>query len=1215
MDEPNLMKLLIPVLFLTGFLSSLVFSQAPDRESFAESAGPAEFVPVEAFDLAAEDLKIEVWAQSPLIFSPVAMDVDAKGRVWATEGIDYNQGRRVATGQSIIVVEDSDRDGKADRSHVFVSETGLRHAPLGIAVFDNRIVLSATPSIIVYTDVDRNALFDPEIDKREVFLTGFKNDRHDHTLHAVVGAPSGQWHFSFGNCGADVQTKDGRHFLSGCYYGFPEAIGKASSDGHVYVGGVTMRINPDGTGLAATGHNMRNPHDMAVSAFGDVFQSDNDDPAHCRSSWVMEYGNMGYADLRDGSRSWEEVAKTWEEPEGWDKSLRYSRSHWRENYPGACPPGSVYGAGSPTGNALIEDDTLGLAGSYLNCCMVRKEVMMTRPKLEGSHYDLGEHEPFLSLKVGEKGRHFLPTDVVVAPDGSLLLSDFYNDTSRRTNQVSGTIYRISRKGSKTEASPEVDFETVPGLLAALESPAVNIRSHAAWLLVGKGEPVTEPVKNWMSRRESDPKAIARGIWILAQLGESGVADVENFLKDEDERLVVTAYRALRLGDPDGMLNRAALLASATSAAVRREVALSLRDVSFSDCRHILNTLIAGYEASDRYALEALGIAFTGKEEEVYRELVTALFGEATDWGTKAKDLAWRLHTSKAIADLDTCIRSQKPELEEFRHLAMAFASFRTPEDRADRKARLEKIGDLPWTAVEGYQVTIDEIIAKDLNELQGRYVDFSSVIPESFGGDPDATLSEAAVIAKLPGDREQGALQSARCVMCHRIGGSGVAFGPDLTHWGGQRTVEEIIQEIVDPDAKLAHGYGKPVRLKKGQHVIEGLLSNYSWHAGSLKVKLMGGETRKILFRRSGAQVEFPKESWMPSAAEMAMTDQNVRDVAEYLHTLGETDEDVPEAPALVDTSGPEWVSLGEEDFLNVNCYTDTWKWDGGHVYCTGRPTGVIRYREPLTDFEFVCEWMHKKKGGNSGVFVWASNPSLINCAAGRARLPHGIEVQVLDLGYKEVYEKQFGKPGDWFTSHGDVFTVGPVKMNPFPPIGPQGRRSFPSQETTRGIFQWNHYHVKAVKGEVRLWVNGVEVSGGDQIEPASGYLCLESEGAPIEFRNLKLKKLSPLSPDFEVVDIPVPVLDGPPPPAPPQPKVTLEGHNILGTWTYLKTYTREFTADGVCILRNGEEVIWKRGVTKKAADRVVLEGNLGHLLHSDGTLRIEGRYNAKRKE
>ena len=149
------------------FLSTLLTSTwtAPDRESFAKEDRPVEGVPVDAFELGDGNLTIELWARSPLVYSPVAMDFDAQGRLWLTEGIDYNQGLRVQAGRSIMVVEDKDGDGKADHSHPFVTEKEIRHAPLGIAVFDNRIVLSSTPSIIVYTDVDRNTVFDPKVDK------------------------------------------------------------------------------------------------------------------------------------------------------------------------------------------------------------------------------------------------------------------------------------------------------------------------------------------------------------------------------------------------------------------------------------------------------------------------------------------------------------------------------------------------------------------------------------------------------------------------------------------------------------------------------------------------------------------------------------------------------------------------------------------------------------------------------------------------------------------------------------------------------------------------------------------------------------------------------------------------------------------------------------------------------------------------------------------
>ena len=80
--------------------------------------------------------------------------------------------------------------------------------------------------------------------------------------------------------------------------------------------------------------------------------------------------------------------------------------------------------------------------------------------------------------------------------------------------------------------------------------------------------------------------------------------------------------------------------------------------------------------------------------------------------------------------------------------------------------------------------------------------------------------------------------------------------------------------------------------------------------------------------------------------------------------------------------------------------------------------------------------------------------------------------------------------------------------MKPFPPISPNGRRSFPTEDRTRGVGEWNHYYIRAINGEVRLWVNGREVSGGAECNPRTGYLCLESEGSPIEFRGLRLREL-----------------------------------------------------------------------------------------------------------
>ncbi|MEY3547084.1 MAG: hypothetical protein RLZZ313_1446, partial [Verrucomicrobiota bacterium] len=107
---------------------------------------------------------------------------------------------------------------------------------------------------------------------------------------------------------------------------------------------------------------------------------------------------------------------------------------------------------------------------------------------------------------------------------------------------------------------------------------------------------------------------------------------------------------------------------------------------------------------------------------------------------------------------------------------------------------------------------------------------------------------------------------------------------------------------------------------------------------------------------------------------------------------------------ATIDGIGLGWRALREADFTAVNCPTNTFTWHTNGVNCTGQPVGVIRSKHSFTNLEMVAEWRHLKSGGNSGVFLWASQTSIKNLEAGRGRLPDGIEVQVLDHGYTEQY-------------------------------------------------------------------------------------------------------------------------------------------------------------------------------------------------------------------
>ena len=209
---------------------------------------------------------------------------------------------------------------------------------------------------------------------------------------------------------------------------------------------------------------------------------------------------------------------------------------------------------------------------------------------------------------------------------------------------------------------------------------------------------------------------------------------------------------------------------------------------------------------------------------------------------------------------------------------------------------------------------------------------------------------------------------------------------------------------------------------------------------------------------------------------------------------------------ALIDGTAAGWKALEFDDFVNINCKEDTWRSEKDLIVCNGNCNGGFRSKEQYTNFEMVMQWKHLRRSGNAGVFVWGPSDPNDDLKAGQ--LPQGIEIQILDHGYAEDFEKNNGKKSDWFTTHGDVFPCGVADMKPFEPAAPNGKRSFPSAEHSKGVGEWNHYYIRCINGEVRLWVNGYEVAGGNECTPASGYIVLEAEGAPVQYKGIRVRVL-----------------------------------------------------------------------------------------------------------
>jgi len=187
--------------------------------------------------------------------------------------------------------------------------------------------------------------------------------------------------------------------------------------------------------------------------------------------------------------------------------------------------------------------------------------------------------------------------------------------------------------------------------------------------------------------------------------------------------------------------------------------------------------------------------------------------------------------------------------------------------------------------------------------------------------------------------------------------------------------------------------------------------------------------------------------------------------------------------------------------WVNVNTAPDTWRMENGMLVCSGQPIGVMRTERQYENFVLHVEWMHTEPGGNSGMFLWSgprANPG--------SPFPDGVEVQMLELAWPELHKQNGVTPPAAYV-HGELFGVGKVKTVP---DNPRGTRSMSIENRCKGKGEWNTYDVVAVDGVIKLSVNGKFVNGISRTSQKKGYICMESEGAKIYFRNLRIMELPP---------------------------------------------------------------------------------------------------------
>lgn len=648
-----------------GSAALLAIAIAP--AAFAAAAAPDEspFVLQEPAP-GAPRLAVTTFATAPQLHNPTSLDVDCDGRVWVTEAVNYRgipardpNALRRANGDRVTILIDTDGDGVADASKLFVEDPELV-APLGIAVLGRpggprEVYVSCSPNIFKYVDVDG----DDRPDRRETFLTGFGGKDHDHGVHALVQGPDGALWFNAGNEGPH-RVRDAAGFEL-CASSFTSGdAGGPGSDGRQWIGGVSLKIGRDGRGLELLAHNFRNSYELAVDAFGEVWQNDNDDDGNqgCRLTWVLPGSNQGYASV-DGKRSWQADRRPGQST---------LTAHWHQDDPGVAPFSAGTGAGGPTGIVRYEGSALGGAlgsefdGALFSCDAGRSVVYVAQPIARGAGFAL-EPQPFLQSRPGApQASWFRPSDVCVDVDGGLLVADWFDPGvgghGMGDRQGGGRIVRIAPEGAR-RAVTRPDLATRAGAFAALDAPVLHVRAAAfdalRELLAGQDEALQELARD-VERRGATPAA-ARRLWLLVQAGEAGERLAWRFVAPSaNEALALVALRALwptaiapRLAGGDAAIVQ--LLseeAQVAGPALRRELAVRLRTAPLSAKVQLLIPLASRLDPTDRFEVEAFGLFTEGHEAELWPLLMGTLGDTPTKWSARFEAIAWRLHPVAAL---------------------------------------------------------------------------------------------------------------------------------------------------------------------------------------------------------------------------------------------------------------------------------------------------------------------------------------------------------------------------------------------------------------------------------------------------------------------------------------------------------------------------------------------------------------------------------------
>jgi putative membrane-bound dehydrogenase-like protein len=572
-------------------------------------------------------------ASNPPMLNPTSIDIDHLGRIWVCEVVNYRHrnGER-KEGDRILILEDTNSDGVADKQTVFHQGHDVDSAH-GICVLPTpsgkgtKIIVSCGDSVFFLHDDDG----DLKSDRKELLFTGIEGAQHDHGIHAFHFGPDGKLYFNFGNSGRRIKDKDGKPIV--------DLSGREVHDHRKpYQEGMVFRCNMDGSEFETLGWDFRNNWEVAVDSFGTLWQSDNDDDGNrgVRINYVMEFGNFGYRDEMNGA--------AWNSPRT-NLETEVPLRHWHLNDPGVVPNLLQTGAGSPTGICVYEGDLLPKVfhNQVIHCDAGPNVVRAYPAKKDGAGYSAET----VNVLLGARDNWFRPSDVCVAPDGSLIVADWYDPGvggHRMGDADRGRLFRLAPPNSPYK-SPKVDVSTVEGAIAALKSPNEAAR-YLAWTALHALGAKAETALTKVFESDANPRVRARAMWLLGKIEGKESQIVAKAIIDKDPDIRIAGLRLAR--ELRGKMDLTPVLQTLVNdpaAEVRRDCAIALNQYASAKQPEFWATLAKQHDGKDRWYLEALGIGAYNNWDACIRawgEMKPRASSAVAPWQDAAqRDIVWR----------------------------------------------------------------------------------------------------------------------------------------------------------------------------------------------------------------------------------------------------------------------------------------------------------------------------------------------------------------------------------------------------------------------------------------------------------------------------------------------------------------------------------------------------------------------------------------------